>query len=182
MRTAGLAAFLAVACSSPAWAKVPYFAATCPTGINVETSRGGAAYINGKRASVRSKNANYSEIVGSGVTISVARDAGSLSVSYTGKGRANGICQVTEQHDEAAATPAAQPAAGSSVPAADKRACLRALKTTTRNARLVVLGTETSEANNSVTIGVGPQRAPWRCLVKRGKVADVTSLTDEGKL
>jgi hypothetical protein len=45
-----------------------------------------------------------------------------------------------------------------------------------------VLSVETSEANNSVTIGVGPKRAPWRCLVKRGIVADVMSLTDEGKL
>jgi len=45
-----------------------------------------------------------------------------------------------------------------------------------------VLGAETSEANDSVTIGAGPNRAPWRCLVKRGIVAEVTSLTDEGKL
>lgn len=34
----------------------------------------------------------------------------------------------------------------------------------------------------AVTIGVGPNRAPWRCLVKRGNVAEFMSLTDEGKL
>jgi|GEM_PF-6529605 len=64
----------------------------------------------------------------------------------------------------------------------DKTACLLAVKRQTNNPKVVVLSVETSEANNTVTIGVGPNRAPWRCLVKRGIVADVTSLTDEGKL
>ena len=64
----------------------------------------------------------------------------------------------------------------------DKTACLRAVKRQTNNRQVVVLSVETSEANNSVTIGVGPNRAPWRCLVKREIVADVMSLTDEGKL
>ncbi len=64
----------------------------------------------------------------------------------------------------------------------DKRACLLAVKRQTNNPKVVVLSVETSEANNSVTIGVGPNRAPWRCLVKRGIVAEVMSLTDEGKL
>ena len=64
----------------------------------------------------------------------------------------------------------------------DKTACLRAVKRQINNPKLVVLSVETSEANNSVTIGVAPNRAPWRCLVKREIVADVTSLTDEGKL
>jgi hypothetical protein len=48
--------------------------------------------------------------------------------------------------------------------------------------KVVVLNVETSEANNSVTIGAGPDRAPWRGLVKRGIVANVMSLTDEGEL
>jgi hypothetical protein len=48
--------------------------------------------------------------------------------------------------------------------------------------KVVVLSVETAEANNTVTIGVGPDRAPWRCLVKHGIVAYVMSLTDEGKL
>jgi hypothetical protein len=64
----------------------------------------------------------------------------------------------------------------------DKSACLRAVKRQTNNPKVVVLGVETSEANNAVTIGVGPKGAPWRCLVKRGIVAEVMSLTDEGKL
>jgi hypothetical protein len=64
----------------------------------------------------------------------------------------------------------------------DKTACLLAVKRKTNNPKVVVLNVETAEANNTVTIGVGPDRAPWRCLVKRGIVADVMSLTDEGKL
>ncbi len=52
----------------------------------------------------------------------------------------------------------------------------------TNNPKLVVLGLETSKANNAVTIGFGPNRTPWRCLVKRGIVVEVMSLTDEGKL
>jgi hypothetical protein len=64
----------------------------------------------------------------------------------------------------------------------DKTACLLAVKRKTNNPKVVVLNVETAEANNTVTIGVDPDRAPWRCLVKRGIVADVMSLTDEGKL
>lgn len=64
----------------------------------------------------------------------------------------------------------------------DKTACLLAVKRKANNPKVVVLNVETAEANNTVTIGVGPDRAPWRCLVKRGIVADVMSLTDEGKL
>lgn len=168
-----------------AFAKVPYFAAKCPTDISVETDRAGRAYLNGKKATVRSKNANYSEIVGGGATISVARDAGSLIVSYTGPHGANGVCQVVEQETvESAAPEQAKPAAGinDAVPARDKQACLRAVKKTTHNPKAVILETQASEANNTVTVGVGPQKAPWRCLVKRGVVADVMSQTNEGGL
>jgi hypothetical protein len=52
----------------------------------------------------------------------------------------------------------------------------------TNNGDVVLLtGTETSEANNAVYIGVGPNRARWRCLVKNGRVVEVMSLTDEGR-
>jgi hypothetical protein len=83
----------------------------------------------------------------------------------------------------AATTPAdgASPAGAGGL-RGDKTACLLAVKRKTNNPKVVVLNVETAEANNTVTIGVGPDRAPWRCLVKRGIVADVMSLTDEGKL
>lgn len=64
----------------------------------------------------------------------------------------------------------------------DKKACLRAVRKQTNNPKVVVVSVEISEANNSVTLGVGPQRAPWRCLVKHGTVAEVTSLTDDGRM
>jgi hypothetical protein len=69
-----------------------------------------------------------------------------------------------------------------SVPGKDRLACVRAVKKKTQNPKVVVIGAIGSEANNQVTLGVGPQRAPWKCLVKRGRVAEVSSLTDEGAL
>ncbi len=39
---------------------------------------------------------------------------------------------------------------------------------------------ETSEANNDIGIGFGPDHTPWKCLVKDGNMAEVVSLTDEG--
>ena len=68
------------------------------------------------------------------------------------------------------------------VPNQDKKACVQALKKLAHNVKIVVTGTESSEANNSVTMALGPNRAPWSCLVKNGKVADLMSLIDEGNL
>lgn len=73
----------------------------------------------------------------------------------------------------------AQPAG---TPSKDEQACLQAVSTQTNNGDVTLLRTETSEANNAVYVGVGPKRAEWRCLVKRGVVADVMSMTDEGAL
>jgi hypothetical protein len=68
------------------------------------------------------------------------------------------------------------------VPSKDEQACLQAVSIKTNNGEVMVLSTETSEANNVVVVGVGPQRAPWRCLVSKGVVAEVMSMTDEGAL
>lgn len=69
------------------------------------------------------------------------------------------------------------------MPTKDEQACLLAAMNKTQNGDVVLFtGTETSEANNAVYVGVGPQRAKWRCLVKNGRVADVMSMTDEGRL
>ena len=67
-------------------------------------------------------------------------------------------------------------------PARDQKACLSAVAKQTNN-DVVVMSTETSEANNLVVVGVGVgsgKRAPWKCLVKNGSVAEIMSLTDEG--
>ena len=67
-------------------------------------------------------------------------------------------------------------------PSKDEQACLQAVSIKTNNGDVTVLRMETSEANNLVVVGVGPNKAPWRCLVSRGVVAEVMSMTDEGAL
>ena len=97
-------------------------------------------------------------------------------------------CRAAE--DKSGAAGGAAPAAeGSSAtqPAPHKltkndQACIRAVKKQTRNSKVAYISSETSQANDSVIVGVGPQRAQWRCLVSGGKVSDVQSMTDEGKL
>jgi hypothetical protein len=64
----------------------------------------------------------------------------------------------------------------------DRKACVRAVVKATHNDIVTVLGAEESEANETVYIGVGKQKAKWKCLVKRGVVAEVSSMVDEGAL
>ncbi|WP_077960698.1 hypothetical protein [Ensifer adhaerens] len=64
----------------------------------------------------------------------------------------------------------------------DERACEQAVAKQTNNPDTATLSSEMSQANTQVIIGVGPERARWRCLASGGKVAEVTSLTDEGAL
>lgn len=66
--------------------------------------------------------------------------------------------------------------------AVDETACERAVATATNNGDTVVLSSEFSQANTEVIVGVGNERAKWRCLVSNGRVAEVMSLTDEGAL
>lgn len=69
-----------------------------------------------------------------------------------------------------------------SVPETDRQACLTAVSRKTKNPRVELLDSTTSEANNAVIVGVGEQKARWQCLVKNGSVAGVMSLTNEGGL
>ena len=76
-------------------AGIPLVNATCPGNIEVHADEGGPIYINGKEGKLKKFNDNYFEAKGSGVTISLSINPdGSASVSYTGKNKANGICQV----------------------------------------------------------------------------------------
>jgi hypothetical protein len=68
------------------------------------------------------------------------------------------------------------------VPSGNKQACLQAVRKQTQNPDLSILSAESSQANDTVMVGVGPNRAPWRCLVKGGVVAEVMSMTNEGRL
>ncbi|MDD1976963.1 hypothetical protein [Pseudomonas tussilaginis] len=92
-----LGAFL-VSVAGFANAGIPLVNATCPGEIEVHADEGGPIYINGKEAQLKKFNDNYFEAKGSGVTISLSiKPDGSPDVSYTGKGGANGVCELTEQ-------------------------------------------------------------------------------------
>ncbi|WP_246085014.1 hypothetical protein [Rhizobium glycinendophyticum] len=78
---------------------------------------------------------------------------------------------------------ATQPLMDESVPPAARSACLAAVSNTANNGDVQITEMIFSQANSQVTVGVGPTRAPWRCLVSNsGVVANVMSLTNEGSL
>jgi hypothetical protein len=78
---------------------------------------------------------------------------------------------------------ATQPLMDESVPPAARSACLAAVSNTANNGDVQITEMIFSEANSQVTVGVGPTRAPWRCLVSNsGVVANVMSMTNEGTL
>ena len=62
-------------------------------------------------------------------------------------------------------------------------ALLRDVTRTTNNGDVVLLGSTFSQAGTEVIVGVGPQRARWRCIgYEDGTTAGIESLTDEGFL
>ncbi|CAM3677471.1 hypothetical protein CCOS865_02103 [Pseudomonas reidholzensis] len=89
---------LLVSTAGIASAAIPLVNATCPGDIDVHADEGGPIYINGKEAKLKTFNDNYFEAKGSGVTVSLTVSPdGSPSVSYTGKGGANGVCELIEE-------------------------------------------------------------------------------------
>lgn len=86
--------------------------------------------------------------------------------------------------DDSAGAPApAGGMGGSDVSGAAVDAYLSAVSGETGNGDVAILGTEFSEANSLVTVGVGPDRAAWRCLVSNdAQVLEVMSQSDEGAL
>jgi len=78
-------------------AGIPLLNSSCPGDIEVHADAGGPVYINGKQAELKTFNENYYEAKGAGVTVSISINPdGSPSVSYTGKHKAHGICQVAD--------------------------------------------------------------------------------------
>lgn len=65
--------------------------------------------------------------------------------------------------------------------AVDENACLSAVAAETKNT-VTILSSEFSQANTIVMVGVGDQRAPWKCLVSNGRVAEVMFAGSEGYL
>jgi hypothetical protein len=83
----------------------------------------------------------------------------------------------------AAEAPAPAPAAtmSSDVSDAAQQACLKAVTDETNESNVSVMSTEFSEANSVVMVAVGPDRAPWRCLVSNsGTVEEVMFTGNDG--
>ncbi|MCB1499894.1 MAG: hypothetical protein KDK07_08895 [Bauldia sp.] len=81
---------------------------------------------------------------------------------------------------EAPADAAAAPASSSDVSQAAIDACLSAVDAET-DGDVTVLSTEFSEANSLVMVGVGADKAPWKCLVGNdGKGTELTFAGDDG--
>ena len=165
--------------ATPALANPPKFTANCPTGIAVKSNGSGKVKINGAKAVVKTFSATAWEARANGIAIDFSYSGSELLVSYTGKGGANGICQVTSNEAAGASSGGGNTTLA---PAKDQQACLAAVSNKTNNGEVTVLDTNSSEANNTVIVGVGKQKAQWKCLVKNGRVAEVMSLTDEGGL
>ncbi len=71
----------------------------------------------------------------------------------------------------------------STTPTAAEQACLRDVTATTNNPDVALLASSFSEAGTEVIVGVGEQRARWRCIAySDGTTAGIMSLTDEGFL
>ena len=167
------------ALATPALASPPKFTASCPTGITVKSNGSGKVRINGTKAAVKTFSSTAWEARANGISIDFGYAGSDFTVTYTGKAGANGICQVTSS-----TAPGGTSGGGNTTlaPAKDQQACLAAVSNKTNNGEVTVLDTNSSEANNTVIVGVGKQTAQWKCLVKNGRVADVMSLTNEGGL
>lgn len=61
-------------------------------------------------------------------------------------------------------------ATASGAPSKLEQACLAAVSREANNGDVTVLSSEFSQANTVVMIGVGSQRAPWKCLVSSSGV------------
>lgn len=55
-------------------------------------------------------------------------------------------------------------AGGAGMPTEAEQACLRDVTVATNNPDVVLLGSEFSQAGTFVRVGVGPSRAPWKCI------------------
>jgi hypothetical protein len=158
--------------------------ATCPGNIEVHVDDGGPVYINGKEAVLKRVNDNYFEAKDAklGVTISISNNPdGSSDVSYTGKNRANGVCQVKP----AAARPVPSPAARRESHPASEKACLTAVaaKVGVASSKLSVIEALGSEAGILVKVRVPGADAPWACMTdQKGKPWNVSYSGSEGKL
>ena len=92
-----LAAGLIAVSAVTAEAKIPLINGTCPTGIEVHADEGGPVFINGHKAKLKKYADDAYDASHGGVTVSLSINPdGTVSMLYTGKHGANGVCQVRE--------------------------------------------------------------------------------------
>lgn len=69
------------------------------------------------------------------------------------------------------------------MPTPAEQACLRDVTAETNNPDVVLLESSHSDQGTEVIVGVGPQRAPWRCIAYAdGTTGGILSLADEGAM
>lgn len=162
-------------------ADIPQLNYECPTNIAVHADKGGPVFINGKEAKLKKFNDNAYEAKGSGVAITLTRNPDeSWDVSYTGKGGANGVCQLATS-----GAVSANSTSGTSATSKAEKACLAevAKKTGVAVSKLSVTDVMTAEAGIGVTISVPEADAPWSCLSSAsGKVQGASYTGSEGNL
>lgn len=181
---------LAVMFAGNAQAGLSRMNAMCPGKLEIHVDQGGPVYVNGKEATLKRFNDNYYEAKDavSGVTLSINNNPdGTSSMSYTGKNRANGICQIAKDAPAATTTAAAKPATkpARETPPASEKACLAAVakKTNVAGAKLSVIESVGSEAGIQVKVKVPGADAPWTCMTdQKGKVWNVSYSGSEGAL
>lgn len=186
------AAVLASLIAFDARAALSLMNATCPGNIEVHVDQGGPVYINGKQAVLKRFNDSYYEAKDAtlGVTISISYNPdGTSDMSYTGRNRANGVCQVKPAGalSEAgpAAKPMAKPTAKRETHPASEKACLAAVakQVGTSSSKLSVIESLGSEAGIQVKVKVPGAQAPWACMTdQKGKPWNVSYTGSEGKL
>tara|TARA_B100000678_G_scaffold192494_1_gene161071 strand:+ start:191 stop:607 length:417 start_codon:yes stop_codon:yes gene_type:complete len=73
--------------------RIPVFNAVCGPGFEVHANEGGPVFIDGEQTTLEKFNDNYFEASLDGTTISISFNPDeSLSLTYSGPNRANGIC------------------------------------------------------------------------------------------
>jgi len=160
--------------------------ATCPGNLEVHVDQGGPVYINGKEAKLKRSNDNYYEATdaASGVVVSISNNPdGSSDVSYTGKNRANGVCQIAKEGSASASE--ATPAMTREMHPAAEKACLAAVAKTVNIpvARLSVIEALGAQAGVLVTVKVPDADAPWTCNTdEQGRHPKASYGGSEGKL
>ncbi|WPO98438.1 hypothetical protein SFA35_17575 [Pseudomonas sp. HR96] len=89
-----------LAVTGTAQAEIPFLNATCPKGVQVHADENGPITINGKEAKLKTLNDNAYEASDANITLSLTINPdGTPLVSYTGKDKTHGVCQVDVEDD-----------------------------------------------------------------------------------